>query len=772
MTRIKDLGMGLALFACSILLMLVWGGGHPEFLLIDDNRTQWYPVLEEAYETFFQTGRMPIYDFFQFKGFSIADSGYYGIMDPVMLLSYILAHYTPLHFSTITIHITLLFAMGNVVFYALCRELRCSMPYALLLTAAYCGMSAIMAFSCWYYVFNNYLVIPLLFLVFLHSKGRPTQWFACGMVLAFEILLGNVQYTCYHYILYGVLCIVYVLLEDKRYLKYLCSNVACAVLLSAPFLLISMRAGGNFQSEEFHELPVSLFPMLIGSVIPMGIRDLFGAPWLQKFWVSAMGRKDMTWLYNGGFMIFWTILFIYIAPRIWRKRNAFKSWEYPEDISLKDALRFVGGKLKKFYQEKIVRKDGRHVIVIALAVCILFYVSMIQNGMVAFILGNLPVIKHFRYLFKCLFVLQPLVGIATAAFLPLMKKGTKLQKLAVSGICVFSCIGLVNSGLTLDLVHKLFTEPDRLSLAEERAYYETEIEPDMPDLDSYRFSTIMILPGIRANTFRYYNGLLRNFSTTAHIYALTGYEIAAPKSHVDQYGLLYDNTYIMPRMVGNTTPTDFAKIKTSDAAKQQLIDNSIKYILLETTPGNLLFTLGQSKGWEVYLPTETEQKWDQRDIEKDHPALIKEMLDEAGIAVADIRPLDPHYTLLELADPVGLCTDSQGQALPLDNEYMDILSFDANGSDTYTLCFSYEDRLHAYQVDASGARAPLTVERAENGNIIVRAQDGCRDTIILMYEDPIYNVCFVFEVLITLLFLATMCMVGAQAVSTTKKEAR
>ena len=71
-----------------------------------------------------------------------------------------------------------------------------------------------MSFFYWYYVYNNYLMIPLLLLTFLKGRGEKWKFCACGILLAFEILLGNVQYTCYHYMLYVVICVVYAILEQ------------------------------------------------------------------------------------------------------------------------------------------------------------------------------------------------------------------------------------------------------------------------------------------------------------------------------------------------------------------------------------------------------------------------------------------------------------------------------------------------------------------------------------------------------------------------------
>ena len=152
MQKIKKAAPYITIFLVSFLLFLIWGRFDPEAYLIDDNRTQWFPVIERAYGDFFKTGKMPVYDFFQFKGFSIADQGYYGIMNPIMMIAYVLSHFTPLPFSTITIYLAVLFSLGNVCFSALCLKLKCNTLEMLLLTYSYAGIASFVSFSYWYYI--------------------------------------------------------------------------------------------------------------------------------------------------------------------------------------------------------------------------------------------------------------------------------------------------------------------------------------------------------------------------------------------------------------------------------------------------------------------------------------------------------------------------------------------------------------------------------------------------------------------------------------------
>lgn len=98
----------LVTLVATVLFVCFLTGGNPDAFLIDDNRTQWYPVMERAYEDFWKIGRIYCYDFYQMKGMSIAQQGYYGIMNPFMLLSFGAAKLLPGGISALTFYIGLM----------------------------------------------------------------------------------------------------------------------------------------------------------------------------------------------------------------------------------------------------------------------------------------------------------------------------------------------------------------------------------------------------------------------------------------------------------------------------------------------------------------------------------------------------------------------------------------------------------------------------------------------------------------------------------------
>lgn len=168
---LPETGLFLVILA-SIGYILLLAGGNPEVFLIDDNRTQWYPVMERAYEDFWKTGRIYCYDFYQMKGMSVAEQGYYGVMNPFMLLSYTVTRLLPGGIDAITFYIGMMVVLGNFFFYLTGRRLGCKQVPAFFLTTTYSTMGCFWAFFYWYYVFNNYFLVPLLVYVFCAVRRR------------------------------------------------------------------------------------------------------------------------------------------------------------------------------------------------------------------------------------------------------------------------------------------------------------------------------------------------------------------------------------------------------------------------------------------------------------------------------------------------------------------------------------------------------------------------------------------------------------------------
>ncbi|MDE6318489.1 MAG: hypothetical protein K2M22_02010, partial [Lachnospiraceae bacterium] len=363
-------GIWLVMLA-SVMYVALLAGGNPEAFLIDDNRTQWYPVMERAYEDFWTTGRIYCYDFYQMKGMSVAEQGYYGVMNPFILLSYTAAKLLPGKIDTITFYIGLMVVLGNLFLYLTCRRLGCKEVPALLMTLTYSTMGCFWAFYVWYYVFNNYFLVPLLVYVFLcgTQKGR-LSYCACGIVLAMDLWMGNVQYTFYHYMLFGILCLTMMILKNKRYFMILCVNAAVGVLLSLPMLLLLVQASGGFKEQKnYMQYPLLYFSLLIHSVIPQGIlrRHGSGFSFLDSY---VMERDDNLVCYMGLVAI---LLFAALLRMIGRFLKRARKLEN---------LRGIREELRAGYDRALVWPHEKKTMVGCVA-ALLFFLSLMSGGAAA-----------------------------------------------------------------------------------------------------------------------------------------------------------------------------------------------------------------------------------------------------------------------------------------------------------------------------------------------------------------------------------------------------
>ncbi|MDE7428057.1 MAG: hypothetical protein K2N00_02085, partial [Lachnospiraceae bacterium] len=402
-TGVPEAGLLLVILS-SICYVCLLAGGNPEIFLIDDNRTQWYPVMERAYEALWTAGRIYCYDFYQMKGMSVAAQGYYGIMNPFILLSYSVTKLLPGGVDAITFYIGLMVVLGNLFLYLTCRRLGCKEPLALLMALTYSTMGCFWSFFIWYYVFNNYFLVPLLVYVFLccTQEGR-LSYCACGIVLAMDLWMGNVQYTFYHYILFGILCLTMTVLKNKRYFVVLCANAAVGILLSLPMLLLLLQASGGFQEHEnFMQYPLLYFSLLIHSVIPQGILQWYGHgfSFLDSY---VMERDDNLVCYMGlvGILLFAAVLLM--AGRFLKRARELGD------------LRGIREELRAGYNRALVWTHEKKTIA-GCAAALLFFLSLMSGGVAAGLLGVMPVVRNFRYFFKAVFPAVPL-AVLTLSYL-------------------------------------------------------------------------------------------------------------------------------------------------------------------------------------------------------------------------------------------------------------------------------------------------------------------------------------------------------------------
>ncbi|SDA10140.1 hypothetical protein SAMN02910447_00084 [Ruminococcus sp. YE71] len=726
MKELKNKLLPIGVFAASFLLIWIFSAFDAEAFLIDDNRTQWIYVIDRAYGDLFRTGKMPVYDFFQLKGFKVADPGYYSIMNPLMLVSYAVTHFTPLSLSTLTFYSFIMYSFGNMVFFKLCQLLGRNVGECTMFTAAYSVMTVCFGVSYWYYSFNNYLFIPLLIYVLLKTKGKRTEYFGCGIVLAFELLCGNVQFTCYHYMLYGIISLLMIVFKNRRQIGVFFSNIIVAGVLSAPFLIMMLRVSGSFYNDEFLSGASPVLEMVIGSFLPTGILSYFGIN--LPFEGDIHGREDQTWLFNGGFSAFW--LSVLISAVIWYDKNR------PSDQG-KDKSR---GSVKKSNAEFISRvkkayhsicADPKKQLVAELAVSLLFFTSFANGDIVAHILSVMPVIKGFRFLFKVILIVGPVFAILTVASVPLINE--KFLRRARLVCCVFIAIGAVNVFFANIVVKDYFTSEGSIAYTEEKEYGQQFIDKINWDTGLYRYATYMQYSSITPETYLSHSGFIRNFATSIGAYSLSAYEIAADPEHLEQIDMLYNKDAYATRMIN---AGDMAYLLSGTRHNQEefaesLKNNAVKYLIIQ-------------KAFEV---TEDLTDYATSDV-------VEALGGVDGISVAEVISVNDYFDAIVLDGVDSLCTDGENAA-ELSCIRMDTLSFAAEEGRDYTLSFAYNKGLTAYLDDES---QPLEVTGNDFGNTVISIPQGKSGTVYLTYKDSLCMIGFVFEGVITVLFVALCIM--------------
>lgn len=735
-------GLLLVLLASVFYLMLL-AGGDPEAFLIDDNRTQWYPVMERAYEDLWTTGRIYCYDFYQMKGMPVAEQGYYGVMNPFILLSYTAAKLLPGGIDMITFYIGLMVVLGNLFFYLTCRRLGCRESTALFMTLTYSTVGCFWAFFYWYYVFNNYFLVPLLIYVFLRCtrEGR-LSYCACGVVLALDLWMGNVQYTFYHYILFAVLCLTMVLLKNGRFFKVLCANAAVGLALSLPMLLLLLQASGGFRGhEDFMRYPLLYFSLLLHSVIPQGILQRHGGG-LSFIDSYVMGRDDNLVCYLGpvGILLLTALLRAVCRLLKWAGKAERR---HEQQAGASARLRELREELRAAYDRAAGWSHEKKTIAGCVA-ALLGFLSLMSGGMVAQILSVMPVVRNFRYLFKAVFPAAPL-AVLTLAYLIETSGWEKrrLRSAAVFLAAAFACVGVVNARDTVEVVRDQFAMRIEGAYAREKETARSAMAAAGMDGKNYRTAAFLQFPGANDECFDLSRNLTKNFATSVGVFSLAGYEIAAPENRMEMFDAVYSDTNFFSRYANADTLEYFGRNlrEMPETVQRQLIANGVRYLLLDKT------ALADNR-----LAQERADAHLRKDRREEVIAGLRALPD---LIVERVCPFNEHYDLVELAGTDSLCMDGAGRKVPLTDENMQTLSFMAKEAGDYRLSFAWDSRLKAFVTGADGAVRPLTVEKTENGNIKISTGKST-GRVTLTWQDPLCTAGFLWEGVTVLVFLGLL----------------
>ena len=760
-TKFKEskLAKCLFLFVIGIIsVLLVWGvsGFKSEFMLVDDNRNQWEPIINTAYEHYIETGEMPIYNFYQAKGLEIADEGYYGIYNPIMFAAYLLHHYVLRMdcFSTITFYIFFMIMAGSIAAYLLCRKLSLTISQSLFVVFMYLGCSTFIRYGHWYYVFHNFWLIPLLLYVFLKTrKSKYLSYVSCGIILGFSILLGNVQYTVYQYMLYGILMLVMAIAVDWKYLYKMLSNCLLGIVVSVPYLILMLQSTQRSSSfsgtSEFMKNALTVRGSLIFSVLPDSILQVINPTLSETLGtildVNTMGEDESSVVYLGGLAICMFALFVMAAVwliRYYRNNKDKLEKQMTVKLLIGKVCTVVKGKLQKDTDEHFY-----HSFKLGILIVILFFYSFMTSGWIALILHQVPVINGFRYLFKSIFIIVPLL-LVMAAYLLQRIAGKKQERMIIVLCTIFTLLGFVNNYFIFNHYHMTrYSIMIEETLPQEALQIRDAIETTGIDTKNYRICSFLVSRDeskepkereelVMQSSFDVKNKIIRNIGTMAEVCTLNAYEMTISELSIKQSDCFQkDNWYVR---YANADSADVIFSYLQDQNKEllkQINDNAVKY---------------------YFFTAESEELHEFERLIEAYP----------GLSIEREFPFLEHTTVVELSNVQSLCTQGETAIEPV-IRYDEIFIPVADTDDSYRLSFTYKDRLKAEWINADSVeeatgrdieKQEVEVLQDKDGYVSIKNTTNQAGMIRLYYSNPLCKVVKYVSVVLTILFLLIMIL--------------
>ncbi len=499
--------MCVAIGGCLLTALMTRGAAN--LLLWDDNLNQWLPVADTAFSTLLR-GELPTLNPYQLLGAEVVDLGYYGVLNPLMFLAYIIRSAIPLGQSTISVYIYLCEIIGVLVAYAFGRNIGLGILRSACIGVAFVTVSPYLLHGQWYYVFNNVVVIPLLLLVVYELTQRPERHGiigggALGTLLAVSIFQGNIQYTMYHFVIVAGLVSGFLLLSKNR-LAWLSTGVAAVLIAAAlgfPLLVlmarISERAAGAFGAGTnplYYAEFVSPLESLVSYLIPFRV---------SAFRAVAHAFPPPYSDVPGGYHDYSVF---YIGPL------AF--------LSLAGAIRLL-----RRERSGSQRDTGLSILVaVTLGIAVLAWWNMAgDHSLPARLLFFLPGFSRFRFLVKWTFVVPPLLLVPACYALAVERRPVQFGLLC--GALFFIVLGILNAR-DFFAEHSGFSPPDVSGIKA----LGSQGNADLQDYRIAGFNTA--LPG--GDFVNLGEKLARNGATYAQVFTPGGYQ---PGIATDNLQLLF-----------------------------------------------------------------------------------------------------------------------------------------------------------------------------------------------------------------------------------------
>lgn len=663
----------LVIVLYSILFFAVILSKNRSSLYVDDNILQWGPVINKAFDNIFSGKGIPYWNFYQYKGINIFSSGYYGLLNPFMYVSYAISHYLMNGFlETLIVYEIIMYMLGNLMMYKILRILNLKRSTIIIAMLTYSTSVIFFLFSFYYFTFNNYFFMPFLMWIFIQTNSKRTRYFIPGIVLAFSLLMGHVQFSCYYVMVYCIFQVVASVQKKKlKELVPLMTNLMIFIGLSSGIIIGSMKVSGDRSlilsgKEGFFALSVAISnifkPICIVlfnnktisydnymNYIGLGFFAWFCLMYAEsilkklhaktEYGISLtvnklashgqIGKKQKMLLY--GLLYFATlrvvvyylfeqyhyspiadaviVILIAISVVCLLVRDQRSDTHYLTTPKLRTSCVlflillflvlkldfvlylaaivcyihfFIKGKGQNKYNES---EKLMHIFLFAAV----FFVIMAEGSGhgIADILGHLPFIREFRFLYKCSFIYVPLIIVTGAYKLDSMKKYYKPVIIASLVSIIFSFVAILYfmlSGTHNFINNKHFDYWDYKNIKPE---VESLLDENKID-NNYRFLTI---GNVYDDSIEYslkisFYGFTKNICTEYGLFSLNGYDNIFSKKGFDQSNAIMKDIStegMMCNMVAS--PLSYLQYMKDpewiNKFEDQMISNGVKYVLVD-----------------------------------------------------------------------------------------------------------------------------------------------------------------------------------------------
>jgi hypothetical protein len=265
-----------------VILLLI----NPYYFLHDDNYAQFQPVINFSMEEFYKTGRLPVYNPYQFAGVPTLPQSIYGLFYPFTHLSYLIS----VHVLGSAVHFTTVFCLLHffIGYWFTCRLLKhLKVSFLLATLAALCfifsGVNLVFA-SSWYYAAPVMAWLPVVAFIALrltqHSRGLK-YWLWLTAVFTLFAYSGNIQFCVYTMLLFGLFWLLSQSVGLQTFLRPLLMVLA-VVLLFMPQWLVALpvikEVSRTAVSTEntypfFHKVVFPVYNQVLQLGQPAGLRQ-------------------------------------------------------------------------------------------------------------------------------------------------------------------------------------------------------------------------------------------------------------------------------------------------------------------------------------------------------------------------------------------------------------------------------------------------------------------------------------------------------------------